>query len=950
MWTSQGLNLGPPDYEVYRTETVAADVTKHTEEYNNVVAEQTALNAEADYIGEQLSALRPNVTILEEEKDKAQQAYENKQKELSIIENALALWREELEGVEEELATATTEADKLKAEYEGYWNQLMDLNKQINDLDDQLKGLEWNESIAEYNFRKAMWACDMAASNYIHLNNFYESVKAQRAYNWLSLKTDDNRYLMVDTAYLEDEPEESTYSHLKFGLKAYKAIEETHPGIAEMNKRDINGRFNFRFLYYPTQDSLHIEADGYNQKFVTTENWVDRSNWEINKIATPVLGMEQNLVKVVVLGNTREVTIGSSEYRQGTFPAEYTIHDCIGLNLVGQIEPGVIPNGLYFMDVNASEDSQRNNARLMVDLDGSLTLITPADQGKIKFEHMPAAKWVVENKPTYFGGYPDIFNEETGAPLNHYAYKVIEKEGKYYVSVTFDYQGQEIVEDFVMKEAPAYADGYYNAAPEKREVFSLGYLNVAGDLRVNVGGETLAGDTVLAVSNEDETKFALNLQEIETYGEADTLKRGIYTISVNDANKLALNKKYVQISNVDGTELMVVSEANTATKFYLKEVNHDNNHYYALINVAGDKKAGVVDATGIIKAEDITAETRTSAFALLADTTRYYREFTAEELGENNILKFYRTRSTEKEYLYAAAPVEDMTFLAVEDKGNDSGAAAEMTVIPTTEAGVLMPQYLIARNVVEKAGKAEWCEDTDHTTLADSLACIHTRITPDTLFGQFLVNLKVDAKYAKYDWEGKYTRLAFLDGYAVKDTKTYPVPGTGEYSKVFIDDKEVSAANKHDAVKFEFRLINDEEAQDFLIESESYKNNDAFGGEACPIENGGWLKVQNGVPVIINDNFENMDASSADIYNVDTNIVDDPTANEDITASSVTIIAGNGQITINGAAGKKVVVSNILGQVVANTVLTSDNATIAAPQGVVVVAVEGEEAVKAIVK
>ena len=38
------------------------------------------------------------------------------------------------------------------------------------------------------------------------------------------------------------------------------------------------------------------------------------------------------------------------------------------------------------------------------------------------------------------------------------------------------------------------------------------------------------------------------------------------------------------------------------------------------------------------------------------------------------------------------------------------------------------------------------------------------------------------------------------------------------------------------------------------------------------------------------------------------------------------------------------------GQTVANTVITSDNAVIAAPQGVVVVAVEGEEAVKAIVK
>ena len=76
-----------------------------------------------------------------------------------------------------------------------------------------------------------------------------------------------------------------------------------------------------------------------------------------------------------------------------------------------------------------------------------------------------------------------------------------------------------------------------------------------------------------------------------------------------------------------------------------------------------------------------------------------------------------------------------------------------------------------------------------------------------------------------------------------------------------------------------------------------------------------------------------------------------PTANEDVAVSEVKVRwPGNGNVTIAGAAGKKVVVSNILGQVVANTVVSSDNATIAAPAGVVVVAVEGEAAVKAIVK
>ena len=78
----------------------------------------------------------------------------------------------------------------------------------------------------------------------------------------------------------------------------------------------------------------------------------------------------------------------------------------------------------------------------------------------------------------------------------------------------------------------------------------------------------------------------------------------------------------------------------------------------------------------------------------------------------------------------------------------------------------------------------------------------------------------------------------------------------------------------------------------------------------------------------------------------------DPTANESIAdaAEGVKVIAGNGTVEIQGAAGKNVVITNVLGKVVASTVLTSDDATIAAPAGIVVVSVEGEEAVKAVVK
>lgn len=76
-----------------------------------------------------------------------------------------------------------------------------------------------------------------------------------------------------------------------------------------------------------------------------------------------------------------------------------------------------------------------------------------------------------------------------------------------------------------------------------------------------------------------------------------------------------------------------------------------------------------------------------------------------------------------------------------------------------------------------------------------------------------------------------------------------------------------------------------------------------------------------------------------------------PTANESIDAdASVSVIAKDGAIEIIGAEGKRVSVCNILGQVIANTVITSSNATITLPAGIVVVVVEGEDAVKAIVK
>ena len=107
-------------------------------------------------------------------------------------------------------------------------------------------------------------------------------------------------------------------------------------------------------------------------------------------------------------------------------------------------------------------------------------------------------------------------------------------------------------------------------------------------------------------------------------------------------------------------------------------------------------------------------------------------------------------------------------------------------------------------------------------------------------------------------------------------------------------------------------------------------------------ENNQYLSNKNGFLILA--------PTQADALKVAVESVSSPVANEAIEAASINVVAGYGQVTIEGAAGKKVTISNVLGQTIANTTITSDNASIAAPAGVVVVAVEGEAAVKAIVK
>ena len=217
------------------------------------------------------------------------------------------------------------------------------------------------------------------------------------------------------------------------------------------------------------------------------------------------------------------------------------------------------------------------------------------------------------------------------------------------------------------------------------------------------------------------------------------------------------------------------------------------------------------------------------------------------------------------------------------------------------------------------------------------------------LKGRFLINL-VDTAFAykqthlhnnpyinMYEADENLAKLSFVEGIHVKDTLILTRKG-GEPVRLEMDKPGFNVA------KFAFRYVNNEDGT-FKIQTQfkDYTKDTKKEFDESANDNG-YLRWVNGT-VVVTGRYTN-----GETFNMEENYKGNPVANEDITTSSVKVTTAEGKVIIAGAQGKKVAISNVLGQTIANAVLSSDNATIATPSGVVIVAVEGEAAVKAIVK
>jgi hypothetical protein len=139
--------------------------------------------------------------------------------------------------------------------------------------------------------------------------------------------------------------------------------------------------------------------------------------------------------------------------------------------------------------------------------------------------------------------------------------------------------------------------------------------------------------------------------------------------------------------------------------------------------------------------------------------------------------------------------------------------------------------------------------------------------------------------------------------------------------------------------------------KEFYIESETTNRTPRGNKKIAPVM-GGWIKFNNNVAVLSRTTYED-EIQQAEVFNltyIDGKTIEDAVVNEGLAASDVKVIAGVNEISILNAGGKYVTVSNLLGQTIARTVLSSDKATINVPKGIAIVKIDGEKTVKAVVK
>ena len=396
--------------------------------------------------------------------------------------------------------------------------------------------------------------------------------------------------------------------------------------------------------------------------------------------------------------------------------------------------------------------------------------------------------------------------------------------------------------------------------------------------------------------------------------------------------------------------------ANTGTEVVIRKADKHFNLVEATATALNGKAYVGTDDSYMYQQECVYSANKNTLFEVNDNNRPEYRRLgvTVKDgyndiEGELNILKFFRTND-ENQFLYENTGNRNaqngeacLNFLG-ETNLADKPASAQLPFLVDTayiRNNTRKPLYMLAvRSEYQEAGEEIIpCPVPGHGTNCEHATKVKT---PAYRTADYLVALDDSTDiYPQAKYQGD-VRLAFVPAKHIADTLVIESSNGAKTNWFANDSIKFSDRNGKQIDKtpaaFAFKLVDrsvDPEGDKaaFIIENQDKNGNKRY------------VRIHNTVPVLVSEidqaaEFEVMAAAEGEA----------PTANEGVETTTVTVIATDGGVIVKGAEGKNVVITNVLGQTIANTVVSSSEATIAAPAGVVVVAVEGEAAVKAIVK
>lgn len=354
------------------------------------------------------------------------------------------------------------------------------------------------------------------------------------------------------------------------------------------------------------------------------------------------------------------------------------------------------------------------------------------------------------------------------------------------------------------------------------------------------------------------------------------------------------NDSYLKINSAKlEIEEGVSDAASATTKYVIKENKDGSISLFAVASFATAAATTIATSDG----EAITANAGKVYAVAGDDAIKLY--LVGEELGV----------SLAAEPRHAAFQSTTGGYISLNEKNEGivaikTAADADLTFwLDTADSKATVPSFYISRRGAADAQRLYMFN------VADSVK-----------------NAISDAKKAEYQWYEDINKVIFKAATLVNsDTLSTTVNGK---EVLVVTDADQNKGILGGLNNFKYQILKVADTDD-----EYYIRNMADGD---------YLVSYNGLLTLDNDR--------AKAIKVVIEKGESPVANDAINVSAVSVIATDGAVVIKGAQGKKVVISNVLGQTIANTVITSSEATIAAPAGIVVVAVEGEAAVKAIVK